>query len=238
MPPVTGTIQLFIFLILIYLAYRFYRVSLSEKNFISKFFSLVFILFGLIFFILGLPAIFLIENQSIWKIVVISTCLLQFLSAGVIGYIIFYLSFPRISPKWGYLLSLVEIPLVLPSIIYPSFYSFGSYGVANLEIDPLAGALRYVGILIFIIPAGIVFLRQAVSAKDKRIRIRAFGLGASFLGFTAVYLSDFILVNIFKLNSIIGDLLLAGSFLILLLILILTPRIMHRSDAKTINKSP
>ncbi len=236
MPPVTGTIQLFIFLILIYLAYRFYRVHVSEKNFIAKFFCLIFILFGLVFLFLGLPSFFLTENQSIWKIVVILTCFLQFLSAGVMGYIIIYLSLPRISPKWGYLLSLVEIPLVLPSIIYPSFYFFEAHGVANLEINPMAGILRYIGILILTIPAGIVFLRQAASTEDKRIKIRAFGLGAGFLGFTAVYLSDFILANIFKLDNIISDLLLGSCFLILLVRGILTPRILHHSDTKVIGK--
>lgn len=232
-PPVTATIQLFIFLILIYLAYRFYWIYIVEKNFIAKFFSLLFALFGLIYLILGLPALFLTENQAVWRVAVILTCLLQVLSAGILGYIIFYLSFPRISPRWGFLLSLLEMALVFPTLVYPSAYSFGAYGVVILKINPLVGVLRYIGILIFIIPAGLVFIREAISAKDRRIKIRAFSLGIGFIGFTAVYFFDFIMANIFKFNPVFGDLFLGSCFLILLLMLILTPKILSRSESKS-----
>ncbi len=227
--PYTGITQTFGALVLFYLAYRFFRIYQIEKYLIAKLFSCTFLLFSLIFFTLGIPSLFFIENQIIWSVASILSSIFQIVGGAILGYIFFYLRFPQISPKWGFFsMLLIELILVAPSVIYPPFYFFETNGVVNWKIDPLVGILRYLGILLFLIPIGILYLYEAKKAKETRIKIRTYGLGLGFLGITIAYLVDFVLLDFTNLDPKWSDIFLGLCFLILLLMILLTPKMIKR----------
>lgn len=227
--PYSGLTQTFGALVFLYLAYRFFRIYQIEKYSIAKFFSYTFFIFSLIYFILGIPSLFFIEDQAVWSMVVIFTLALQVLGGATLGYIFFYIKFPRISPKWGFFLVLIiEMVLIAPSLINPPVYFFEPNGVLNWEVEPLSSILRCLGILFFTIPIGMLYLGEAKKAKKRQIKIRAYGLGLGFLGFTITYFLDFILLGIFRIDPKWSDILLGSGFLILLLMILFSPQIMRR----------
>ncbi|MFH1894526.1 MAG: hypothetical protein ABH813_01325 [Patescibacteria group bacterium] len=232
--PYTGITQIFGALVLLYLAYRFWRIYQIEKYLVAKLFSCAFLFFSLIFLTLGIPSLFFIKAQAVWLAVMILTCLFQSLAGATLGYIFFYLKFPQVPPKCGFfLIFLIELLLVTPSFIHPPIYFFEPSGVVGWEIDPLVGILRYLGILLFLIPIGIIYLVEAKKAAERRVKIRAYGLGLGFLGFTVVYLLDFIIFSIFDVDAKWTDISLGVCFLILLSMILLTPKmIKHSARAK------
>jgi len=228
--PITGTIQLFLSLILFYLTLLFYRTYRLEGGIIAKFFFFVFALFALIFLALALPAIFMTKNQSVWLVAMVLVSFFQVLVGAILGYIITYLKSSKISPRTGFFsLLIIETILVIPSVIHPPLHFLKPNGVVGMTVEPWVAILRYLGILIFLIPGGIVFLQQAIKTQESRIKIRSFGLGLGFLSITLVYLIDFILTTFFKVDPLWSDIILGITFLIMLLIVLFAPTVMKRS---------
>lgn len=224
--PYTGVTQLIGASLLFYLAYRFFRIYRTEQYLIGKFFGYTFISFGLIFSALGIPALLFVKQQIVWTICGTVGCVFQILAGAFVGYIIFYMKFPRFRPKWGFILMLaIETLLVTPYFLNPPFYFFEPSGVVNWEIDPLVGILRYLGIFLFLMPVGIIFLQQALTTHERKIKIRAFGIGLGFLWGVIVYLMDLVIINLTNIDIKWADIFLGIAFLCLVIALFLTPKI-------------
>jgi len=119
------------------------------------------------------------------------------------------------------LLSIITITAIGLFIVSPPtyFYINGSLG---WEIEPIIGIISFLPIVLAVIPVGIVFFQEARRAEDKRVKIRAFGLGLAMCWGIFPSIMDFILGNFFKIPPLYSDLSYLGCFLFLFITILLT----------------
>jgi len=228
--PTTGIVHLFGAAVLIFLASRFYRYYKAENNYVAKLFSYSFFLIGLSYIFSGIPSLLLIKNQIIWRI---SVPVYTFLLIGgwlVLAYILAYTKFRKYTWLIVGPISIFFIAIVISFITHPPFYFFID-GSVNWEIESLLGLMMFPAVLLLIIPMGISFFQQARRAEDRRVKIRAVGLGLAICWMVIPVIFDFFLLSIFRVHPIYSDLTYFIFFLVLLVTVLLTwgrPQPAHR----------
>lgn len=220
--PITGIVFLFGAIVYIFSSHKFYQCWKRENNYIAKLFAYAFFLLGLHWFLNVIPCLMFIGDQAlIWRIIDPARIFFLFTGITILGYTMSYIRFPKYKWLAVILLSTITITAIWLFIISPPtyFYINGSLG---WEIEPIIGIISFLPIALTVVPMGIVFFQEARRAEDKRVKIRAFGLGLAMCWGIFPSIMDFILGNFFKIPPLYSDLSYLGCFLFLFITILLT----------------
>ena len=117
---ITGFAYLGTFLSAGFLTYRFFQYWKKEKTIVARLFFYSMAIFSLFFLVTLIPTLFFSQNAFLLKGVVIITAFLESLACAFLGYLIFYLKIPRVSPWIGFSIPLIlGITATVLSIIVP-----------------------------------------------------------------------------------------------------------------------
>lgn len=218
----TGLVYLVMSLSLFFLAVRFYHNWRKDNTAVPKFFffySITFLLSGIITVI---GSFFFSENTEVLKFVVTCASFLQGLMSAFLGYAIFYLRIPKVSPWVGFfpvfILCLLSTFFTANSSFHPTL---GGNGVIDWDIQTGPNIFRVVILLITIVPISVIFFQEGMRVKDKALRDKSFGLALLFLVGLFAGILDFFLEKYLHLGAISSDLaiLFLGIYLFFLVLL-------------------
>jgi len=188
------------------LSYRFFQYWQREKTIISRLFLYMAGVFTLFMLITAVSGLFFAQNTTILKLTVIFAAFIQAFAFAVIGYIIFYLKFPRVSPWLGvipiFLLGLVSTVL---TIILPFNPYLEPSGGINWDNQPVADTIRFFLFLISFLPLSFIMVQQSRISKDPAVKRRAIGISILLLFGIVTGLLDFFLENMLKLGALGSD---------------------------------
>lgn len=188
------------------LSFRLFQYAQRDKTTVAwgwfwfTFVTLVFLL------ITAGGGLFFAGNFEVLRRVVIIVAFLQALVGGILGYLIVFLRFPKISPKIGFFIPFLFGLVALYFTVTTPFFPFlETYNAINWDIKPLPGLLRFILFVSTWVPAGLIFFQQYKHDKDKRVRDRAVGLGAVIVfGFIISFL-DFLLETVLQLSAVSSE---------------------------------
>ncbi|MDO8424689.1 MAG: hypothetical protein Q7S70_01990 [bacterium] len=202
----TGIVYFLEFLATGLLVFRLFQYQRREKTLFAKYFFYFASIFGLFLFITAMGSLFFAENQQVLRGVVISAALLQGLACAILGYLITYISFPRISPWIGFG---IVLALALASVIFSLVTPFapfselnGNFKVINWDTQPTADILRFSLFLITFFPIMIIFFKRGLAAQDKELKTKTLGFSMIFFFGLVSTLLDFFLNRYFDIGAI------------------------------------
>ncbi|MDO8504173.1 MAG: hypothetical protein Q7S60_05870, partial [bacterium] len=182
----------------------------------------------LFFFVTAIGGLFFADNPKVLKLVVVSVIFFQSSAAAVLGYLIPYMKFPKFSPWLGFSIifgsGILATILAVLTVAYPFLES---NGVINWNLSPSSDILRPLIFLATLLPMGIILVRQGMLLQVKEARIKAIGLGWTFLSGVITSVIESTLKSVFKLGAISSDisvLVLAISMLLLVIFTQKTPK--------------
>lgn len=160
-----------------FLLSRFYQCWQKEKTIVSKLFLYFTGVITFDFLTTAIGSLFFYQNLQILKFLVIKATFLQGLVVALIGYTIFHIKLPKISPWAGFLIFFsFGIATTVLSIATP-FAPFSEAGGAiNWDIPPLAGLLRTMMFLLTLFPLIIILIqeRKVSQTAESGIKITLF----------------------------------------------------------------
>jgi len=112
------------------------------------------------------------------------------LAFSCLGYLIFYLKFPNISSKYGFLIIFILGIITLSLVPFFPYLSGIDPKSGKILFWPhsLIGGLFFIIIIITTFPLGILFFQQGFSLKSPEEKKKAFGLGTIlFLGLIVAF---------------------------------------------------
>ena len=203
----TGLIYAFSAIVFGIVAYRFYTAWKEQKNFFSKIFAYLFFSLVFAFLIDGLIwEIIYLKNPKMLYLTVVDGFITFAIPLGVLGYLATYLRFPKIPPKYGFLLTALSSAVMGALNIFCSIIISSESGNFMIqEFYPIIGGLSS---LVFIIPTFLIavfFFQQAKMIEDRAIRIRSMGFGTAFMMVVLAAGFDIVFVDFTKSNSTITD---------------------------------
>ncbi len=223
----TGLSYLFLFFTLGVLIYRFFQYWRREKIVLSKLFICFASTFALFALITAIAGLFFAKNSQILKGVVVGDVFLQGLVCAIIGYMIIYIKFPKISPWFGFwAVFLLGLTTTILTILIPFEPSFDPSGAINWDVEKFPTyILRSILFLITFLPLAIIHFQQFIASEDFYVKTKALGLALIFLLVLVIGSLDFFLENILKLGAISSDIGLLILSLILLIVILLTQKL-------------
>jgi len=217
----TGLAYLFSFFGLGLLSYRFFQYWKREKTTLSKLFLYFISIFEFFIFITAIAGLFFAKNIQILKVVVVSDIFLQGLASAIVGYLIIYLKFPKVSPWLGFwIIFLLGLATTVLTIIIPFEPSFDPSGAIDWDVGKFpTSILRTIIFLITFLPLVVIMFQQFITSKDFYIKTKALGLGLICLFGLIMGFLDFFLEKILKLGAISSDIAM-GFLSVIVLILV------------------
>lgn len=201
--PTTGLVFFFGAFVFIYLARKFQKLYKSENNLVARNFSYGFLFLGLYYFIDGLPSLFLIADQAVWRI--IAPVYTFFISTGwsIIIYTVFSSKFKNLSKLVA--VSMLSFVIFNTGVVifYPPYFFF-SGGSLDWEVGP-AFTLSIFSTLPLLIILLVIFFQQARITQDKTTKIRSFGLGLFIIWTLLGMINDFFLTTVLNLPAVSSD---------------------------------
>ncbi len=217
----TGLSYLLLFFSLSFLSVRFYQNWRRENTTVAKTFFFYAITFLMSVIITVIGSFFFTNNTEVLRTVVILASFFQGLMSSFLGYVIFYLKIPRISPWFGFAAVFV---LCLVSTFYTANSSFypvlEANGAINWDIQTGPNIFRAIVLLITIIPISVIFFQEGIKTQDKTSRDKSFGLALLFLVGLFAGVLEFLLEQYLNLGTISSDfaILFLGIYLFFLVI--------------------
>ena len=217
----TGISYLVVFFSLFLLSVRFYQNWRRENTTVSKLFLFYAVTFLLSVAVTVIGSFFFTENTDVLKTVVIFASFFQGLMSSFLGYVIFYLKFPKIPPWIGFTPVFI---LCLASTFYTASSSFypvlEANGAIDWDIQAGPNIFRAIVLLITIIPISVIFFQEGMKIQDKVSRNKSFGLALLFLVGLFAGVLEFLLEQYLNLGTISSDfaILFLGIYLFFLVI--------------------
>lgn len=217
--PTTGLTFIFGAFVFIYLSRQFFKCYKAENNKIAKYFSYSFLLLGLNYVTTGIPALFLIEDDKVWRF--IAPIYYIFISAGwlLLAYTVFSIKFEKYSKVFAVFLFFVFLFCVLPFFFkIPKYYYVD--GSLSWTFDSSFQFLFFTPLVIIfiLIPTIIFFFLEAKRTVDRKKKIRNLGFGAAMFILLLTMFIDFLLLTILKVHPAYSDL----NYLVMFSILAVT----------------
>lgn len=223
--PFTGFAYLLSSLSVGFLAYRSHQNWKHSQTIVSRLFFYFVSLSCLSLFIIALGGLLFARNPTILKEVVIITVFFQVFYCSILGYLISYLKFPKISPWTGFfVISAMGIVAVLFSLIEPFNPVFLPNGFIDWDVQPTTDILRTVFFFLVFLPAAVIFLQQGIAVSDRETKIKSLGLGLTFLVGLIAGLLDFVLEDYLNLGAASSDISIMFLGISLFLIAIFTQK--------------
>lgn len=155
-----------------YLSFRFWRYFKRIKGKISEFFFYFALSYAISFLF------FTLSDLLVSKWILIIGLFFVALACACLGYLIIYIQFPKISPRFGFwvifLLGMVAVSL---NIFFPPIYSTSLAGALYLSLHPLVGILIFITIVSSSLSLGIIIIRKALSTPSSEGKTKSLGLG-------------------------------------------------------------
>jgi hypothetical protein len=221
--PISGIIHTFGFLVMFFLAYRFLRYGKSENNVIGKFFGYGFFFVALSRFFLGFPSLFFLKDYNTWAIFESIERFFLLIGVIILGYIIYYVMFPKYTKKFTIFFVLISIIIMVGFIINPPTTFVNNNGILIWENPPIfPSVLNFLLITLVLIPGIIVFYKEARSADVKKAKIRAIGITSAMAIVFIPGLLDFFVLPAFKVNPFYSEITYFLFYLILAMVIVFT----------------
>ncbi len=222
----TGLAYLLGFLAVGLLSFRFFQYWQKEKTITSKLFFYFTGFLTLFMLITAIPSLFFANNSQILRWVVISAAAIQIFPLSIVGYLIIYLRFPKISPWLGFaVVFLLGLGSVVLTIIIPFQPYLEPAGGINWDIQPLANSMRSLIFFITFLPLSFIMVKQIKTSQDPFVKRRALGLGIG-IGFGAVMgFFDFFLEPTFNLSSISSDIAMVAIAIVVIMTILFTKQV-------------
>lgn len=217
----TGLAYLLLSFSLSFLAVRFYHNWRKDNTAVPKLFFFYAVTFLASAVITVIGSFFFTENEDVLRLVVISASFLQGLMSSFLGYTIFYLRVPKISPWVGFvpvfILCLISTFYTANSPFYPALEENGAIDW-DIQVGP--NIFRAMVLLVTIIPISVIFFQEGIRTQDKTSRDKSFGLALLFLVGLLAGVVEFLLEKYLDLGSISSDfaILFLGIYLFFLVL--------------------
>ncbi len=223
-----------------FLSYRFFQYWQREKNTTSKLFFYFALFLTLFTLTTTIPSLFFANNAQILRWVVILAATLQVVPLSIIGYLIIYLRFPKISPWPGFtVIFLLGLGSAILAIVIPFQPYLEPGGGINWNIPPVVNYIRSLLFFITFLPLFLILIQQVKASQDPFIKARVLSLGMG-IGFGAIAgLFDFFLEPTFHLSAISSDIAMAGISIMVIIIILFTKQVPPpKKEEKYIPPSP
>ena len=225
---ITGLSYLIVFLVLGYLAHRFFQYWKKEKDTISKLWFYFAVTIEIFVFIKVIGGLFFANNPAFLKITLDAAAFIQAFALATLAYLLAYIKFPRISPWVAFIpvFILGLIAAILTAIIpfNPVLEPSGAinWGFPSGMIPFATSVLRVFLFTTIFIPLIIVHFPQIKTSKDLYVKGKILGLSIVFLFLLLIAFLDFLLINTLKLDPILRDIGIIVFGITLFIILVLT----------------
>lgn len=221
----TGLVYLLGFLGTAFLALRFLQYWRQEGAIISKLFFYFVSIFSLSVFITALGALFFAENAAVLRLVVICATFLQGFAFALVGYMVTYILFPRVSSWFGFWpIIAIGLMATILTIIIPFNPFLAPSGVINWDIKLWPGLLRLLAVLITLVPLAAVLFREFITTRDLSVRTRSIGIVILlFFGLIITFI-DFLSGYFFGLGSGVNNFVLGFLAVALFALLLFIPK--------------
>lgn len=221
--PYTGVTFLFGSFVFFFLARRFRQVYKKELNFVARNFSLSFFCFGLRYSIAGALSLFLVQEQTIWRIFNPIQNFFTFFGLVLLSHTIVKVRLLRFGFIYTLFISILSALFLVLIILYPPLYYFEN-GFLAWKPGLAVGLIGSLVIFLVIIPLGVTFLQMARKTDDRVVKIRSLGIGLAAFWLILPVILDYFIINILKLDVRYSELNYFILFLILLITIFLTYR--------------
>ena len=218
--PISGLVQGFGFLVMVFLSYRFLKQGRKEKYTIGLAFGYGFLLFALSRIFLSIPSLFFLKDHTTW--VIFEIIERTFLVAGItlVGYSVYSLIFPKNAKKISIVFALISVIIIIGFMIAPPNYYVTESGILAWKNPPIfASVLNFLLLMIISIPGIIVFSKNAISTDIKKVKIRSLVMALALAWATIPALFDFFIIPFFKIAPIFSEI---GYFVFFFLIFLTT----------------
>lgn len=234
--PFTGLTYLLSSFSVGFLAYRSFLYWKHSQTVVSRLFFYFVVLACVSLFIIALGGLFFSQSQTALKEVVIITVFLQAFYCSILGYLVCYLKFPKISPWTGFfVISAIGAVAVFFSLVEPFVPALLPSGFIDWDVQPTTDALRTVFFFLVFFPTAIIFLRQGLTILDRETRIKSLGLGLTFLVGLISGILDFVLEDYLGLGAASSDISILFLGISLFLIAIFTQKLPSSDYVKKIS---
>ncbi len=214
----TGIAYLSLFIVLSYLLYRFFKYFQKDRTTIPKFFFLLIIPFWILVVIRVIGGLFFLNNQDFLKFTIDAAAFFEAIGLAIGGYLFVHIKFPKISPWFGFfpilILGLAATFFVINS---PSQPFLESSGAINWDFSnaPLYVLLLRAFIFIIVFIFFILIYIQTLKSADLFLKKVAQRVIFFFFFGILIIILNFIVITIFHLDNIWGDMGLVVLSLIL-----------------------
>jgi hypothetical protein len=226
----TGISYLMISISLSILTFRLFQYWRDKRDLTSKLFAFFGIFLCSFLLVRALSGIFFLDNYDVLIFSVYVVAFLQAITASIMGYLISYLLFPRISPwiisSLAFLFGLFITYLSTRIGYAVDVREWGSinWTFQNSALGLVFGILRSLLLAIAFIPMAVVMIQKARQGEDKLMRRRSLGLGIILLGGMLIGFLDFIIVGFLNFNIIYRDITTCITAVVILIVVILTQK--------------
>ncbi len=221
--PISGIIQLFGFLVMFFLGYRFLKYGKKDKNQIAEFFGYSFLLISGSRFFLAIPALIFLKDPNLWLIFEIIQRSFLVVGTSVLGYLVYQIKFPNQSKEILLFFVFFSIFIVLGFVLTPPKYFFTNQGILIWNDVPMVpSVLNFLHVLIVIIPAVAMFFKEARLTKIKKVKVRSIVMGLAIIWSVIPGILDFFLVPYLKLNPLLSEVNYLFFFVLLLATVLLS----------------
>lgn len=204
----TGLAYLSAFFMATVLVTRFFNYWRKDRTVVSKLFLFFTIPMAIFVFITALAGLFFADNTFVLKLTVFFSTFLQMLSCSIIGYLVSYVKFPKVSPWLGFsIIFILGIIATILTVLTPFTPFLEQDRAINWGSRPWADNLRVLVFLITFIPLGIIFIQEYKKSKDLYVKDKALVLGFIFLTGFAIGFSEFFLEGILSWPTVTSDIL-------------------------------
>ena len=225
---ITGIAYLTLFLVLLFLAYRFFQYWKKEKSTVSRLWFYIIVLVEIFTLSKALVGLFFSNNTLFLEMSMNVAAFVQAFIFATLAYLIIYLKFPKISPWFGFapvlVLGLIAHLLTVMTSFDPRLESTGSinWGFPSGEFVLLTSILRLFLALLIFIPLIIIFFQEFKTSQSPSARGKSIGLFLAIIFGSLVGLLDFLLVSFLKVDPIWRDISTIAIAIILFVTLIFT----------------
>ena len=213
----------FVFAFLVYRVFRYWREGKDAISEVLFYISFLFLLFMLS---TAIRVLFFVNNPLNMQAAISTGAFLQAVAIALLTYFIFLVKFPGVS-RWPATLIVLFLGFIATYLnIFSPFKPFiESSGAVNWGyssvLDPSMIIRACLGFFTFI-PTLLIFWQQYREAEDSYIKKKTIGFSLLFVFGIIIFALDFLIINIFKLDSIWRDLGLVALSLVLAIVLIST----------------
>ncbi len=206
-----------------FLTYRFFQYWKKEKTLVAKLLFYSMAIFSVFLIICTVPTLFFANNTFLLKTFgVIISAFFQVLGCAVLGYLIFYLKFSKISPWIGFFaICFMGAAGIILSIITPFEVFLEPDGSINWGYRGIADSLIGLMYILTFLPLVIILFKQFKTTNNFYVKNRAIGLSAMFFIIMFVVFFDYGLEKMFNLRAVTSDYvqIILGIFLFIFLVI-------------------